>query len=411
MKEWQPEIFKLSNGLRVVYLHTHSVVGHLGVNILAGSRFEEPHEEGLAHFLEHCIFKGTKKRKTFHILSRLDSVGGELNAFTAKEELVILASFTNNHLARASDLLADIILNSNFPKKEIEKEKEIILDEINSYLDSPGDKIFDDFEANLFGKHPLGTNILGTKESVSGFSKSDLENYLHKHVYAENMVVSYVGPEPANKLIQRLEKDFAATPTADKVNTLNSFKEKTSFRIQLQEANYQNHSLVGGYAPGYLDDDKNAMMLLINVLGGPALNSRLNLSIREKYGYSYSVDASYTRYSEIGFWSIYFSTDTKYLKKSLKVLMREIKLMREKPLTDQQLKMAKEQYKGHLALAMESNSGLMLSLGKSVLLFNEVDSVAQMYRNIEGITSADLLRVANLYLSENQMSELTFAVE
>jgi predicted Zn-dependent peptidase len=153
------------------------------------------------------------------------------------------------------------------------------------------------------------------------------------------------------------------------------------------------------------------MMLLINVLGGPALNSRLNLSIREKYGYSYSVDASYTRYSEIGFWSIYFSTDTKYLKKSLKVLMREIKLMREKPLSDQQLKMAKEQYKGHLALAMESNSGLMLSLGKSVLLFNEVDSVAQMYRNIEGITSADLLRVANFYLSENQMSELTFAVE
>ena len=178
MYEIKPEVFQLSNGIRVVYLHASSQVAHLGVTILAGSRFEGENEEGLAHFLEHCIFKGTKKRKAFHILSRLDSVGGELNAFTGKEEICIYASFTKNHVKRASELLADIALNSSFPLKEIQKEKEIVLDEINSYLDSPSDKIFDDFEAYLFKGHTLGNNILGTKESVNSFTHENLLDYV-----------------------------------------------------------------------------------------------------------------------------------------------------------------------------------------------------------------------------------------
>ncbi len=410
MEEWQPKIFKLSNGLRLVYLQTSSPVAHLGVNVLAGSRFEEKHEEGLAHFLEHCIFKGTHKRKTFHVLSRLDSVGGELNAYTSKEELVVYAAFTNNHLDRATELLADITLNANFPTKEIEKEKEIVLDEINSYLDSPGDKIFDDFEAHLFGKHPLGTNILGTVESVSGFSKKDLENYLEKHFYAENMVVSYVGKESPEKFIKLAEKYFGHCKSNSAKKKLNAFKEEHTFHLVSPEANYQVHSVIGGYAPGYSDDDRKGMLLLMNILGGPALNSRLNLSIREKYGYSYNIEASYTPYSEIGFWTIYFGTDKKNLKKSWKILKDEIAQMRTKKLGDKQLKMAKEQYKGHLALAMESHSGLMLSLGKSVLLFNEVDSIAQMNASIEKLTADDILRISNLYLSENQLSELVFTI-
>ncbi len=410
MEEWKPEMFALSNGLRLVYLHAPGMVAHLGVNVLAGSRFEQENEEGLAHFLEHCIFKGTNKRKTFHVLSRLDSVGGELNAYTSKEELVVYAAFSNIHLKRATELLADITLNANFPVKEIEKEKEIILDEINSYLDSPGDKIFDDFEEHLFGRHPLGTNILGTKETVSNFTKKDLERYFKRHFHADNMVISYVGNESADKFVELMERYFSECPKSSNSSALNTFKERFTFKLNLPEANYQTHSLIGGYAPGYSHEDRNAMLLLVNILGGPALNSRLNLSIREKYGYSYNIEASYTRYSEVGFWNIYFSTDPKYLKKSLKILKKEIALVRDKPIGAKQLKMAKEQYKGHLALAMESNSGLMLSLGKSVLLFNEIDTVAEMNANIERLTVEDLQRVANTYMSEEQLSELIFTI-
>lgn len=410
MEEWQPKIFTLANGLRLVYLHSPSAVSHLGVNILAGSRFEEAHEEGLAHFLEHCIFKGTHKRKTFHVLSRLDSVGGELNAFTAKEEMVVYGSFTNNHLERAAELLADITLNANFPVKEIEREKEIVLDEINSYLDSPSDKIFDDFESHLFGKHPLGTNILGTKESVSAFTKSDLENYLRKHFYAENMVISFVGKETPEKFVRLMTKYFGHCPQSSEKKILNAFSEKTSFHLRSPEANYQVHALIGGYAPSYLEDDRKGMLLLTNILGGPALNSRLNLSVREKYGYSYNIEASYNPFSETGYWHVYFGTDPKYLEKTRKVIFKEIDLLRNKKLGDQQLKMAKEQFKGHLALGMESNSGLMLSLGKSVLLFNKVDSVAKMNAGIEELTTLDIQRIANDYLSENQLSELIFEI-
>ncbi len=410
MEEWLPQIFTLDNGLRLVYLHSNSVVSHLGVNVLAGSRFEEENEEGLAHFLEHCIFKGTHKRKTFHVLSRLDSVGGELNAFTSKEEMVVYASFLNNYLERATELLADITLNANFPEKEIEREKEIVLDEINSYLDSPADKIFDDFEANLFGKHPLGTNILGTKESVSGFTKKDLEKYLEKHFHAENMVISFVGRETPDRFVKLISKYFGSCPHKEKNTSLNSFETSNLFNHRLPEANYQVHTIVGGYAPGYLHEDRKGMVLLTNILGGPALNSRLNLSIREKYGYSYNIEASYTPYSEVGFWNVYFGTDTKYLEKTRKVLFKEIALLRNKELGDQQLRMAKEQFKGHLALSMESNSGLMLNLGKSVLLFNKVDSVKEMNRSIEQLSAQDIQRVANHYLSEKQLSELIFEI-
>lgn len=409
MEEWQPEIFTLSNGLRFVYLKTLSPVAHLGVNVLAGSRYEEKNEEGLAHFLEHCIFKGTHKRKTFHVLSRLDSVGGELNAYTSKEEMVVYASFVKNHTQRAIELLADITLNANFPEKEIEKEKEIVLDEINSYLDSPGEKIFDDFESHLFKGHALGTNILGTPETVAKFTKKDLEYYLHKHFHTENMVISFVGNEPANRVLKWIEKYFANCPQRGKEEVI-KFEGNFQFKEIEKEANYQVHAIVGGYAPGYDDEDRKGMFLLTNILGGPALNSRLNLSIREKYGYSYNIESSFTPYGEIGFWSVYFGTDTKYLKKSLSLLYKELANLRDKRLGDQQLKMAKAQYKGHMALAMESHSGLMLSLGKSVLLFNQVDSILEMNESIDKVTAEDIQRIANHYFSLDKISELIFEI-
>lgn len=411
MYEIQPEVFQLSNGIRVVYLHAVAQVAHMGVTILAGSRFENPDEEGLAHFLEHCIFKGTNKRKSFHVLSRLDSVGGEINAYTSKEEICIYASFTKNHVQRASELLADITLNSSFPEKEIQKEKEIILDEINSYLDSPSEKIFDDFEANLFRGHALGNNILGTKESVNSFGKKHLLNYVDRFFTADNMVISFVGDISRKQIEKILEKDFKACQQRTIEVPKNEFKNTSNFRIKTQESNNQVHTLIGAYAPNYLDENRRSMNLLINILGGPALNSRLNLSIREKYGYSYNIEASYSPFVDTGYWAVYFGTDPKYLKKSRELVYKELKLLRDKKLGTSQLNASKEQLKGHMALGLDSNSGLMLGLGKSLLLFNQIDTIQEMYESIDKLTATDLMDCANLYFNEDTISELIFDIE
>ena len=408
MYEIQPQLFQLSNGIRVVYLHAPAQVAHLGVTVLAGSRFEKQGEDGLAHFLEHSIFKGTNKRKAFHILSRLDSVGGELNAYTAKEEICVYASFTKEHIARASELLADIILNSNFPVKEINKEKEIILDEINSYLDSPSDKIFDDFEAYLFEGHTLGNNILGTKERVQNFNRDHLMDYVKRFFTSDNMVISFVGDLSKGKLEKILEEDFKSCPIGNHVPLIEKFEPRKTFRIRSKEANYQVHAIVGGLAPSYKEEARRGMTLLTNILGGPALNSRLTLSIREKYGYSYNVEANYTPYVDTGFWSVYLGTDPKYIDKSLSLIRKELKLLRTKKLGVLQLNRAKEQLKGHLALGMDSNSGLMLGLGKSLLLFNQIDTIQEIYQGIDKLTESELMEIANTYFSDDNYSELIF---
>ena len=408
MYEIKPKIFTLSNGIRVVYLHAPAHVAHLGITVLGGSRYERPGEDGLAHFLEHCIFKGTTKRKAFHVLSRLDSVGGELNAYTAKEEICVYASFTKEHIRRASELLADITLHSNFPLKEIQKEKEIILDEINSYLDSPSDKIFDDFEAHLFKGHALGNNILGTKERVQSFTQENLIDYVGRFFTAENMVISFVGDISIKRLEKILEEDFKACKKGTSLQAVDSFESLQPFRIRSNEANYQVHAIVGGIAPSYKDETRRGMTLLTNILGGPALNSRLTLSIREKYGYSYNVEANYTSYADTGFWSVYLGTDQKYIDKSVALIYKELKLLRTKKMGSLQLNRSKEQLKGHLALGLDSNSGLMLGLGKSLLLFNQIDTIEEIYDGIDRLTASELLEIANTYFNEENCSELIF---
>lgn len=408
MLEIEPIILTLSNGIRLVYMYAPAAVSHLGVTILAGSRYESETEIGLAHFLEHCIFKGTNKRRSLHILSRLDSVGGELNAYTTKEEICVYASFTKQHIHRASELLADIVINSNFPEKEIKKEKEIVLDELNSYLDSPSDKIFDDFEALLFKNHPLGNNILGTKESVSNFSKKDLLAYTEKYFFAENMVISYVGDIPINRLKRLIEKNFCQLKRSASMMMPAPFTAYEPFSIRSKEANFQAHAVIGGLAPGYNDERRRGMTLLTNILGGPALNSRLILSVREKYGYSYNIEANFSPYADIGYWTVYFGTDQKYINKTLKLVYKELKKMREEALSPSQLKMAKEQLKGHLALSLDSNSGIMLGLGKSLLLFNQIDSIEEIYDGIDKLKADDLQEIAATYFKEETISELIF---
>jgi predicted Zn-dependent peptidase len=408
MESKEPRVFELANGLRVSYLHSATIVSHLGVSILAGSRYELEGEEGLAHFLEHCIFKGTKKRRAFHVLSRLDSVGAELNAYTTKEEICIYSSFSQEHLHRAVELLADITFESTFPEKEIEKEKEIILDEINSYMDSPGDKIFDDFEAFLFPMHSLGNNILGTKESVQSFSRQDLLRYVERFFHPRNMVISYVGNSSEKKVLNYIEKYFGKYGSNAPITIPHPFSNYRSYKKVVYEANYQVHMMVGGIAPGLNDPKRRIMTLLINLLGGPALNSRLVLSVREKYGYSYNIEANYTPYQEIGYWNIYASTDQRFSKKTLKLIYKELAKLRDIQLTAHQLKQAKTQLKGHIALGMESNSGLMLNFGKSLLIFNQIDTITQIHDAIDAITSEEVQLMAQEYFDPKNMSEFIF---
>ncbi len=406
--EIYPRIHTFSNGMRLVYLERKALVAHLGVMILGGSRYERPDEEGLAHFLEHCIFKGTQKRKALDIFSDLDSVGGELNAYTNKEEICIHTSFRKTHFGIASELMGDIVQNASFPEDEISKEREVVLDEIISYLDSPSERIFDEFESLVFKNHSLGYNTLGSNESVSSFRRDHLKDYMQRFFKAPNIVLSFVGDLPFDAVIAQLEEDFGNMNGGEVTNNLTQPEPFQHFKIRDKQANYQTHTVIGGQAPSYHDDNRRAMTLLTNVLGGPALNSRLTLLIREQYGYAYNIEAGFSSYSDSGLWSIYMGTDRKYLDKALELIYKELATIREEGLSEKDLVQAKEQLKGHLALSLDSNMELMFSLAKSVLIHGKVDSVAEIYKQIDAITEQEIAEVAKVHFDPEQLGELVF---
>lgn len=408
MKEKSPEFYTLPNGLRIVHLPVKSEVAHIGITVLAGSRFEQENEVGLAHFLEHSIFKGTKKRRTFHILSRLDAVGGELNAFTSKEEMCVYASFTKRYLNRGMELIADIIINSTFPEREIEKEKDVVIDEINSYMDNPSEHIFDEFEAQIFANHPLGNNILGTKNSVESFTRKDLLNFTKKHYFPQNMVLSVVGPYSMKRVIESAGKYFADFNNSGSATKPQPFNTYQATERKLNYSNYQSHVVLGGLAFDLHHKNRLAMAFLTNILGGPALNSRLSLAIREKHGMAYSVESNYSPFIDTGYHSIYFGTDEKYVDKSLALIKKELKKVKEIPMGRIQFSMAKEQLKGHLALASESNSSLMIGLGKSVLFFDKIETSKEIFAKIDAITTSEIMDIANEVYDEKQLSTLVF---
>ncbi|MBL4862397.1 MAG: insulinase family protein [Crocinitomicaceae bacterium] len=408
MFEINPTIFQLSNGVRVAYLQRDVFVAHMGVMIHAGSRFERPEEEGLAHFIEHCIFKGTEKRKAFDIFTDLDCVGGELNAYTTKEEICVHASFRKTHFTIASELLADIVQNASFPEKEIEKEKEVVLDEIISYLDSPAERIYDEFEAHMFKGNSLGYNILGTKKSVSGFTRDHLLSYIDRHFTPSNMVISFVGDISIDELKNVLERDFGGLKRKGVPHERVAVQALEPFKYLEKKSNFQTHTVIGGRAPSYNDDSRRAMTLLTNVLGGPALNSRLTLSVREKYGYAYNIEANYTAYSDVGFWSIYMGTDKKYLKKAVALIYDELKLICKENLTEEELVAAKEQLKGHIALSLDSNLELMFNLAKNIMIHGKVDSIQESYDQIDEINLEELSKMANTCFAKENLAELIY---
>lgn len=400
--------FTLPNGLRCAFQYKKSTVAHMAVAIKAGSRDELEHQQGLAHFIEHNLFKGTEKRKAYHVLSRLDDVGGELNAYTSKEETIIHASFLKTDFRRAADLLADVVFKSNFPVKELEKEKEVIKDEIHSYLDSPGDRIFDDYEDFIFAGDALGRNILGTPKSVDGLTREDIFEFQERTYTAERITLSIVGPFGQQRVEQMAQEFFAQHQLNS--NTWESHFEapnKPQRRVE-EVAQFQDHYIVGWRTPGIHHPQRRALLLLNNVLGGPGMNNRLGLNIREKHGIAYNIESFLNLYSDIGLLGIYLGCDPSQTERAAALAAKEVKKLQEQRLGTLQLSKAKNQFIGQMALAEENGLNACIGAGRALLYFDKINSFEYVAAQMQGITAEDLMEAAQDFLSPDQGYELIY---
>jgi len=401
--------YTLPNGIKIVHKYMPGVaVSHCGLILKFGSRNEKENEHGIAHLIEHCLFKGTEKRKAYHILSRLDAVGGELNAYTTKEELCVYACFINQYYERAIELICDITFYSTFLNKEIDKEKEVITDEIHSYADNPSETLFEDFETILYPDHALGRTILGTEKSVKKFSRKDIQRFLTRMMDTSQIVFSSVGNIPYDKFEKLIQKHLAVIPKISsnaKLNTVSKFKLDN---VELKKDLVQAHCIMGLPSYPLKNEKRKVLVLLANILGGSGMNNRLNLNIREKYGYTYSIESNYQSFIDTGNFNIYFSSETKNFDKIMKLIKKELNTLKNKEIGATQLSLAKKQLKGHIAIGHDNNSNLMLSIGKSMLYFDEVESIEGVYDKIDSISAETLLEVANEMLDIDKFSSLSF---
>lgn len=402
------QTFVLKNGIRIIHQEVNSPVSHFGVIMNIGSRDEREEEQGIAHFIEHVIFKGTKTRKAFHILNRIEDVGGELNAYTTKEETSVYATFLSEYYPRSMELISDILFNSTFPAKELEREKEVVIEEINSYKDSPSELIFDEFEEILFDGHPIARNILGTPEQVKKFTRENILKFMDENYHTDQMVLSSVGNLPMAKFIRLAEKYFGPVPEKLRTNQrISTYDYKPEKRI-VQKDTFQAHCIIGNIAPDIFSPKRMQMVLLNNILGGQSMNSRLNMALREKNGMAYNVESNYTGYFDIGEFMIYFGTDKENLDDAQRLVNLELNKMKSTPMGVVQLSRAKKQLIGQLAISTENREDLMLSIGKSLLFFNRVDSLEAVFRKIEQISSLEIMEVANELFDESKNSILIY---
>jgi predicted Zn-dependent peptidase len=402
------QTFVLKNGIRLIHQESNSPVSHFGVLINTGSRDEEADEQGIAHFIEHVIFKGTTKRKAFHILNRIEDVGGELNAYTTKEETAVYATFLSEYYPRSMELISDILTNSTFPAKELEREKEVVVEEINSYKDSPSELIFDEFEEILFDGHPIARNILGTPDLLKTFSKESILKFMDENYHTDQMVLSSVGNITMSKFIRLAQKYFGQIPEnqrSKKRSGIYNYKPETRF---VNKDTFQAHCIIGNIAPDVYSNKRMQLVLLNNILGGPSMNSRLNMALRERNGMAYNVESGYTGYFDTGQFSVYFGTDKENLEQALLLVNREFRNIKEKQLGIVQLSRAKKQMIGQLAISAENHEDLMLSIGKSYLFFNRVDPLEMIFRKIEQIESHEIMDIANEIFDETQNSILIY---
>ena len=410
--------YTLDNGLRIIHLPSDSKVVYCGYQINAGTRDEEPGEEGLAHFCEHVTFKGTERRKAWHILNCLESVGGDLNAYTNKEGTVYYAAILKEHIARAVDLLSDIVFHSTYPQQEIDKEVEVICDEIESYNDSPAELIYDEFENILFKGNSLGHNILGTAEQVRQFTTEDALRFTRKLYRPDNAVFFAYGDIDFKKLVTLLKRSVGSEELRVKNEEFNSREEE---RMKGEESNspkgqtivtekhtHQAHVMIGTQAYDVHDDRRMPLYLLNNILGGPGMNAKLNLALREHNGLVYTVESTMVAYGDTGTWSIYFGCDEHDVKRCLRLVRKELDKFMEKPLSDAQLRAAKKQIKGQIGVACDNRENFALDFGKSFLHYGWEKNVDRLYEQVDAITTQQMQAVAQELFDEHRLTTLIF---
>lgn len=398
----------LPNGIKILHKHRPGAIAHISLMVNTGMRDELQNENGLAHFVEHMLFKGTKKRKAYHVLSCLENVGGELNAYTTKEETCIHASFLKEHYNKAIELIADIAFNSVYPANEVDKEKEVIIDEINSYRDNPAEEIYDEFENNLYKGHEMGRNILGTTDLVNGYTRNDLLNFIKNNYSTDKMVVATIGDIPFAKFRNKIAAHFSDYQRIDTVSRRNKFEGAPNFTKIEERNNHLSHCIIGGLAYHFDSQQKMPMVLLNNILGGPGMNSRLNLNIREKYGFAYTIESQYNAYSDTGNFSIYMGVDPHSLDKAVDLVFKELNKLKNNRLGTIQLSNAKNQLVGQLALSSESGLGELLSMTRSAYSQESIEPLSETVRIIRNISSDDILNVANEIFDNKNINTMIY---
>lgn len=401
-------VHTLPNGIRLLHVPSASAISHACIIVNSGSRDEKEEQSGLAHFIEHLIFKRTEKRNTNQILNRLESVGADLNAYTTKEYTCIHASFLNPYLDRTIELFNDIVFHSTFPEEELEKEKSVILDEIASYLDQPEEAIYDDFEDLVFAGHPLGRNILGTAESVSRLSKKDIRDFMAANYHTDKMVIAVLGNYSLNKVIKTGSRYFESIPqNLYQPNRILPSKTEPIIKRQ-QKPITQAHVVMGTPAYSIYHPYKTGLLLLNNFFGGTGMSSVLNLQIREKYGIAYTIESSYSPLSDTGIFTIYFGTDQEKVDKALSLIHKEFRKLREQPLTEVQLQKAKNKFIGQIALGEENRIGLVISMAKSLIDHDNIDDLQTVFSKIQAVGRTEMADITNEILNEKNLSSLTF---
>ena len=405
------QIHTLENGLRLLYRPSiGSNVSHVGFTIDAGSR-DDGQLPGTAHCFEHMLFKGTEKRKAWQIINRLDNVGGEMNAFTTKEITVLYASVINPYLERAIELLSDLCFHSNFPKKELEKEKKIIAEEINMYLDTPEENIYDEFQEMVFKGHSLAPNILGSPESLNAIQSEDLQSFHATYYHPKNIVLTIGSSLPFKQVIRWVEKHCQLTISPAKTIQRKAFQ---SYSVQCQQKNTEHvqcHAILGQPAYAQQDNKRLGLMLLNNILGGPGMNSRLNISVRERMGYTYNVESGYTAFRDTGLFHCYLSTDFKNLNKAVELVKKEMLLLKNKTLSPIQLSHAQNQFNGQISLSEENRMNVLLMMGRHLAQGYPIDSLEQVIKAVNALSSKQLQDIANEIFDLDKISYLAYVSE
>lgn len=398
----------LPNGLRIIHAYHDSPVAYCGFAIDAGTRDEAPHEQGMAHFVEHLLFKGTRKRHSWHIVNRMEHVGGDLNAYTNKEETVVYCAFLVEHLPRAVELLADIVFHSTFPQAEIDKEVEVIIDEIQSYEDSPSELIFDDFEELLFPDHPLGRNILGKPERLREFTTRDALDFTRRLYRPENMVFFVQGRVDFKRVIRLLEKAAGDVPQGTATRRRDVPPLYVPRKLSLNRHTHQAHVMMGARAYEANNEKRTALYLLNNLLGGPGMNSRLNVSLRERSGLVYTVEANLMSYTDTGVFCIYFGADPTDIEHCIRLVHKELKRLRDTPLSPARLAAAKKQLIGQIGVARDNFENRALDMAKTFLHHDHMEKPEEVFRRIDALTAHQLWEVANEVMTEENLSTLIY---